>query len=133
VVARGRVYDRLQQHAEANRAYQVPPRPLARLRHPQARRPPAQTCNRPSPCGRSPSVTSETRPPLTQIPQSGQLLYTLAEAAAALLIRRTKLDELVGADEIESIHIGRSRKIPADALRTFIDRLRIPNQRKEDS
>jgi hypothetical protein len=28
------------------------------------------------------------------------------------------------ADEIESIHIGRGRKILADALRTYISRLR---------
>jgi excisionase family DNA binding protein len=50
-----------------------------------------------------------------------------------LRISRTKLYELLDDNEIESIHIGRSRKIPADELRAFIDRLRIPNQRKEST
>ena len=52
------------------------------------------------------------------------LLYTLPEAAAALRISRTKLYELLDSQEIESIHIGRSRKIPADAIHTYINRLR---------
>lgn len=52
------------------------------------------------------------------------LLYTLPEAAAALRISRTKLYELLDSQEIESIHIGRSRKIPAEALRMYVERLR---------
>jgi excisionase family DNA binding protein len=52
------------------------------------------------------------------------LLYTLKEAAQALRISRTKLYELMDADDIEFIHIGRSRKIPADALYAYINRLR---------
>jgi excisionase family DNA binding protein len=52
------------------------------------------------------------------------LLYTIPEAATALRISRTKLYELLDSGEIESIHIGRSRKIPAEALRIYIDRLR---------
>jgi len=38
-----------------------------------------------------------------------------------LRISRTKLYELLNADDIESIHIGRSRKIPADALHHYLD------------
>jgi excisionase family DNA binding protein len=92
------------------------------------------TCpHRGRPRGRTPSVISEGRTPLPQTPETGQLLYTLAEAAEALRISRTKLYELLDSGEIESVHIGRSRKIPADALRTFIDRLRIPHQRKENA
>jgi excisionase family DNA binding protein len=52
------------------------------------------------------------------------LLYTIPEAARALRISRTKLYELLSADEIESVYIGRSRKIPADALRKYVDQLR---------
>ncbi|HEU5157317.1 MAG TPA: helix-turn-helix domain-containing protein [Streptosporangiaceae bacterium] len=48
----------------------------------------------------------------------------MPEAAHALRISRTKLYELLDTGQIESIHIGRSRKIPADALHTYIDRLR---------
>jgi len=52
------------------------------------------------------------------------LVYTIPEAAAALRISRTKLYELLDMGEIESFHIGRSRKIPADTLRDYIGRLR---------
>ena len=57
------------------------------------------------------------------------LLYTLPEAAEQLRISRTKLYELLDANEIESVHIGRSRKIPAAALDTYVNRLR--NERKD--
>jgi excisionase family DNA binding protein len=57
------------------------------------------------------------------------LLYTLPEAAALLRISRTKLYELLTANEIESVHIGRSRKIPATALHDYIDRLRTEEKR----
>jgi excisionase family DNA binding protein len=53
------------------------------------------------------------------------LLYTLPEAAALLRISRTKLYELLTANEIESVHIGRSRKIPAAALDAYVDSLRM--------
>lgn len=53
-----------------------------------------------------------------------RLVYTAAEAAQALRIGRSKLYELLDAEEIESIHIGRSRKIPAAALHDYINRLR---------
>lgn len=55
---------------------------------------------------------------------SEPLVYTIPEAATALRISRTKLYELLDSGEIESIHIGRSRKIPAEGLRIYIDRLR---------
>jgi excisionase family DNA binding protein len=51
-------------------------------------------------------------------------VYTIPEAAAALRISRTKLYELLDTGEIESFHIGRSRKIPADTIRDYIGRLR---------
>jgi excisionase family DNA binding protein len=66
-------------------------------------------------------------------PSTARLAYTIAEAAAALRISRTKLYELTTAGDIESVHIGRSRKIPADALTTYLARLRIPTPRQGDS
>lgn len=56
--------------------------------------------------------------------RSEPLVYTIPEAATALRISRTKLYELLDSGEIESIHIGCSRKIPAEDLRIYIDRLR---------
>ncbi len=52
------------------------------------------------------------------------LLLTPAEAARRLSIARSSLYELVLTGQIESIKIGRSRRIPLDALTDFIDRMR---------
>jgi excisionase family DNA binding protein len=57
------------------------------------------------------------------------LLYTIPEAATALRISRTKLYELLDSGDVESVYIGRSRKIPAEALRIYIDSLRTRNSR----
>jgi excisionase family DNA binding protein len=51
-----------------------------------------------------------------------KLLLKVEEAAAALSLGRAKTYELVAAGQIESIQIGRSRRIPARALQDFIDR-----------
>ena len=67
----------------------------------------------------SPTNTSRDEP----------LLYTIPEAASALRISRTKLYELLDSGEVESIYIGRSRKIPTEALRIYIDGLRARNAR----
>jgi len=58
-------------------------------------------------------------------PTTARLVYTIAEAATALRISRSKFYQLLGAGEIESVHIGRFRKIPADALHDYLARLRI--------
>lgn len=52
------------------------------------------------------------------------LLLTVEQAAERLGIGRTLAYALVSAGEIESVQIGRLRRIPADALPTFLDRLR---------
>ena len=80
------------------------------------------------PTGRRPT-TPTTR---TAAAQPDRLVYTIREAAAALRISRTKLYELLDSGEIESVHIGRSRKIPADALRTYLDHLREEQHRKAE-
>jgi excisionase family DNA binding protein len=50
-----------------------------------------------------------------------RLLLTVAEAAQTLGIGRSLLYELLAAGRIESIRVGRLRRIPTDALATFID------------
>ena len=52
------------------------------------------------------------------------LLLTPEEAARRLSIARSSLYELVLTGEIESLKIGRSRRIPIDALTAFIERKR---------
>jgi excisionase family DNA binding protein len=53
-----------------------------------------------------------------------KLLYTTAEAAALLGLCRNKVYELMYAGTLKSVKIGRSRRIPADALRACVATLR---------
>jgi excisionase family DNA binding protein len=56
-----------------------------------------------------------------------RLLLTVSEAAQRLGIGRSLLYELLAEGQVESIHVGRLRRIPVDALADFIDRER-PHQ-----
>ncbi len=53
---------------------------------------------------------------------SAPLLLTPVEAARRLSIARSSLYELLLTGEIVSLKIGRSRRVPLDALADFIDR-----------
>ena len=53
-----------------------------------------------------------------------KLLLTEEEARKALGLGRTKLYELLMAGEIESVKIGKCRRIRADALQTWLERMR---------
>lgn len=55
---------------------------------------------------------------------STPLLYRPEAAAAVLGIGRSKLFELMGTGKIESVSIGRARRIPAEALEDYVARLR---------
>ena len=50
-----------------------------------------------------------------------KLLLTPVEAAEKLAVSRTKVYELMAAGLLRSIRIGRSRRVPVDALGDFID------------
>ena len=56
--------------------------------------------------------------------QGQRLLLTVSEAAQQLGIGRSLLYELLAEGQVESIHVGRLRRIPIDALADFIDRQR---------
>jgi excisionase family DNA binding protein len=53
-----------------------------------------------------------------------RLLLTVEEAAEQLGIGRTLMYELVKQGAIESVQIGRLRRIPADALPRYLAQLR---------
>jgi excisionase family DNA binding protein len=53
-----------------------------------------------------------------------RLLLTVSEAARKLGIGRSLLYELMASHEVESIHVGRLRRTPADALANYIDQRR---------
>jgi excisionase family DNA binding protein len=52
------------------------------------------------------------------------LLLTIPQAAAALAVGRTTIYELIGAGDIEAVHIGRSARVPVAELHAFVARQR---------
>ena len=53
-----------------------------------------------------------------------KLLLTIDEAAEVIGISRRKFYDLLLTEEIELVSIGRSRRIPDDALGSYVDKLR---------
>ncbi len=49
------------------------------------------------------------------------LLLTIPEAAAVLAVGRTTIYELISDGQLAAVHIGRSCRVPADAIREFVD------------
>ena len=52
------------------------------------------------------------------------LLYNPEQAADLLNVSRSAIYELMRSGELESIKIGRSRRIPASAISDFVERQR---------
>ena len=57
------------------------------------------------------------------------LVLTVEEAAQRLGVGRTVMYALVSSGAVESVRIGRLRRVPADALVTFLDALRAGRTR----
>ena len=53
------------------------------------------------------------------------LLLTIPQAAAVLAVGRTTVYELIAAGDLEAVNIGRSVRVPVEALRLFVDRQRV--------
>lgn len=62
-----------------------------------------------------------------------KLLLTIEEAAEVLSIGRTALYELMHQERLRWVTIGRSRRIPADALVEFVDGLRTNAAHRDSS
>lgn len=54
-----------------------------------------------------------------------RIVLTVTEAADQLGIGRTLMYSLVSTGAVESVNIGRLRRIPLDALATYVDSLRM--------
>lgn len=52
------------------------------------------------------------------------VLLTIPEAARLLSIGRTLTYELIGAGELETVHIGRAVRVPVAAVHEFVERRR---------
>lgn len=57
---------------------------------------------------------------------SALVLLTVEEAARRLRIGRTTCFRLVMSGEIESVTVGRLRRVPVDALSAYVAKLRRP-------
>jgi excisionase family DNA binding protein len=55
---------------------------------------------------------------------SEKLLHSPEEAAQLLGVGRSQMFELIARGEVESVKIGRLRKIPRDAIDRYVGRLR---------
>lgn len=56
--------------------------------------------------------------------QDTPLLLTPERAADRLEVGRTKIYELMASGDIESVKVGRLRRVPAAALQEYVERLR---------
>lgn len=53
-----------------------------------------------------------------------RLLLTVEEAARRLGVGRTTMYALIGTGEVESVPIGRLRRVPAECLIEYVENLR---------
>jgi excisionase family DNA binding protein len=60
-----------------------------------------------------------------------QLLYRPADAAKVLGLSRSFIYERIADGSLESLRCGGARLIPADALQSWIERLRTTHQHDE--
>lgn len=52
------------------------------------------------------------------------LLLTVEEAATALRLSKGTVKKLIRSTELDSVKIGASRRIPADALTAYVEQLK---------
>lgn len=57
-------------------------------------------------------------------PNDGRLVLTVGEAAKRLGVGRTVMYELISSGDVESILIGRLRRVPLEALADYVQRQR---------
>lgn len=69
-------------------------------------------------------MTTATPAPARAVADPTLLLLTVEESARRLGIGRTTCFGLVASGELESVKVGSLRRIPADALGTYVARLR---------
>jgi excisionase family DNA binding protein len=102
--------------------------PTRRGRTTQAVSAPRQTGHGASPSPSTAGAAGPAQPAISARPTSEPLLLTVAQAAQRLGISRSLLYELLTTGDIESITIGRLRRIPAEALTTYIQLQRAKHQ-----
>ena len=59
-----------------------------------------------------------------EVIQAPRVMLSVDEAAKCLSVGRSTMYELINSGEIESVHIGRLHRVPADCLHEFVERCR---------
>ena len=59
-----------------------------------------------------------------EVIQAPRVMLSLDQAAKCLSVGRSTMYELMNSGEIESVHIGRLHRVPADCLHEFVERCR---------
>jgi excisionase family DNA binding protein len=67
-------------------------------------------------------MTAETARP--DHPEPADLLLTVEDAARRLCIGRTLVYQLISSGELESVKVGRLRRVPAECLPEYVATLR---------
>lgn len=67
-----------------------------------------------------PEHVDDPAPHVRRVP----VLLTVCEAAEMLAVGRTTAYQLISAGELEVVRIGRSARVPVDAVHEYVDRLR---------
>ncbi len=62
-------------------------------------------------------------PRIESQPTEHRLLLTIVEAANLLGVGRTTLYELLARGELQAVRIGRSRRVPRQAVDDYVNRL----------
>ncbi len=67
------------------------------------------------------SAISPSRPALD--PPIGRMLLTVEEAATVLGVGRSLMFELIASGQVDSVRVGRLRRLRPDDLRAYVDSL----------
>lgn len=67
------------------------------------------------------------------VADAAQLLYTAEEAGVVLSLSRASIFKLISAGDLESVKIGRSRRVTRVGLERFVEHLCAPGTRAQSS
>ena len=76
---------------------------------------------------------TESRQAEHAMPESTPLLLTVEEAAARLGVGRTFAYALVKSGELESVPVGRLRRVPTECVTEYVQRLRRSARRDQSA
>jgi len=79
-----------------------------------------------APVPKETTVTLQPELDFSADPSVGPALLTVKQAGRVLAISRSSVYQLITGGRLETVHIGRSVRIPADAITSYVRTLRKP-------